>query len=78
MRCTKNKKNVCNSSLWTCLHEMVIVRSQNKITEFLTILAWASPFNHSAQLMVVYLALSRGGGRGAISDLEGAIRAFDI
>ena len=25
---------------------MVILRSQNKITDFLMILAWASPFNH--------------------------------
>ena len=32
-------KNVCSSSLWTCLHHMVILRSQNKITDFLMILA---------------------------------------
>ena len=38
-------KNFCSSSLWTCLHHMVILRSQNKITDFLLILAWASPFN---------------------------------
>ena len=37
-------KNFCSCSLWTCLHHMVILRSQNKITEFLMILAWASPF----------------------------------
>ena len=37
-------KNICSSSLWTCLHHMVILRSQNKITDFLMILAWASPF----------------------------------
>ena len=36
-------KNFCSSRLWTCLHHMVI-RSQNKITDFLMILAWASPF----------------------------------
>ena len=37
-------KNFCSSSLWTCLHHMVILRSQNKITDFLMILAWDSPF----------------------------------
>ena len=37
-------KNFCSYSLWTCLHHMVIFRSQNKITDFLMILAWASPF----------------------------------
>ena len=29
----------CSSSLWTCLHHMVIIKSQNKITDFLMILA---------------------------------------
>ena len=38
-------KNISSSSLWTCLHHMVILRSQNKITDFLMILAWASLFN---------------------------------
>ena len=43
--CTAEKfKHFCSSSLWTCLHHMVILRSQNKITDFLMILAWASPF----------------------------------
>ena len=37
-------KNFCSSSPWTCLHHMVILRSQNKITDFFMILAWASPF----------------------------------
>ena len=37
-------KNFCSSSLWTCLHHMVILKSQNKINDFLMILAWASPF----------------------------------
>ena len=41
----KKVKNFCSSSLWTCLHHMVILRSQNKITDFFMILAWASPFN---------------------------------
>ena len=44
MRSSKIKK-LCSFSLWTCLHHMVILRSQNKITDFLMILAWASPFN---------------------------------
>ena len=38
-------RNFCSSSLWTCLHHMAILRSQNKITDFLVILAQASPFN---------------------------------
>ena len=29
---------------------MVLLRSQNKITDFLMILAWASPFNVSVRL----------------------------
>ena len=36
---------ICCSSLWTCLHHMVILRGQNKITDCLMILAWSSPFN---------------------------------
>ena len=31
-------KNFCSSSLWTCLHHMVILRSQNKITDFFMII----------------------------------------
>ena len=45
MRSTKILKN-CSSSLCTCLHHMVILRTRNKITDFLMILAWASPFNY--------------------------------
>ena len=44
MRGTKIIK-ICSSSLCTCLHHMVILRTRNKITDFLMILAWASPFN---------------------------------
>ena len=44
MRSTKIIKN-CSSSLCTCLHHMVILRTRNKITDFFMILAWASPFN---------------------------------
>ena len=44
-------KNLCSSSLWTCLHHMVILGSQNKITDFFMILAWASPFNIQAQML---------------------------
>ena len=43
----EKNKNFCSSSLWTCLHHMVILRSQNKITDFIMILAWASPFKAS-------------------------------
>ena len=35
---------ICSSSLCTCLHHMVILKTRNKITDFLMILAWASPF----------------------------------
>ena len=43
MRSTKIIK-ICISSLCTCLHHMVILRTRNKITDFVMILAWASPF----------------------------------
>ena len=46
MRSTKIIK-ICSSSLCTCLHHMVILRTRNKITDFLMILALASPFNYS-------------------------------
>ena len=46
MRSTKIIK-ICSSSLCTCLHHMVILRTRNKITDFLMIFAWASPFNVS-------------------------------
>ena len=48
MRSTKIKKN-CSSSLWTCLHHMVILRSQNKITDFFMILAWDCPFKECTE-----------------------------
>ena len=37
---------ICSSSLCTCLHHMVILRTRNKITDFFMILAWASPFKY--------------------------------
>ena len=43
MRSTKIIK-ICSSSLCTCLHHMVILRTRNKITDFFMISAWASPF----------------------------------
>ena len=52
MRSTKFIKN-CSSSLCTCLHHMVILRTRNKITDFLMILAWASPFNRSIKLIII-------------------------
>ena len=37
-KCAAQKlNNVCSSSLWTCLHHMVILRSQNKISDFFMI-----------------------------------------
>ena len=63
MRSTKNIKN-CRSSLWTCLHHMVIIISQNKITDRLMILAWAFPFKLltcSAVLFQLYFS-SYGAG----------------
>ena len=50
MRSTKIKK-LCSSSLRTCLNHMVILRSQNKITDFFMILAWACPFNYQAKCL---------------------------
>ena len=47
MRSTKIRK-ICSSSLCTCLHHMVILRTRNKITDFLMILEWASPFNEAS------------------------------
>ena len=37
-------KKKFSSSLWTCLHHMVILISQNKITDYCMILVWACPF----------------------------------
>ena len=48
MRSTKIK-NFSSSSLCTCLHHMVILKTRNKITDFLMILAWASPFKIDAK-----------------------------
>ena len=53
MRSTKIIK-MCSSSLCTCLHHMVILRTRNKITGFLMILAWASPFNYLAKIYQPY------------------------
>ena len=33
---------------------MVILRNQNKITDFLTILAWLSPFKYKMSLVFLY------------------------
>ena len=50
-------KNFCSSSLWTCLHHMVILKSQNKITDFLMILAWASLLNITKVQLLLLLGL---------------------
>ena len=42
-------KNFCSSSLWTFLHHMVILRSQNYKTDFVMIFAWACPFNRTSK-----------------------------
>ena len=36
---TQKFKDLHNSSLWTCSHHMAILKSQNKNTDFLMILA---------------------------------------
>ena len=41
---TQKIKSFCSSILWTCLHHIVILRSQNKITDFVMILAWLCRF----------------------------------
>ena len=38
-------KKICRSSLWTCLDHMVLLRSQNKIIDFLMILHGPVPLN---------------------------------
>ena len=49
-KCAAQKlKNFCSSSLWTCLHHMVILRSQNKITDFLMILARVWAFKETSE-----------------------------
>ena len=52
------KKNFCSSSLWPCLHHMVILRSQNKITDFFMTLAWVWAFNPLNTRSLCYCALS--------------------
>ena len=46
-------KNFRSSSLWTCLHHMVILKSQNKITDFFMILSLTSPFNCVLQQLYI-------------------------
>ena len=41
---------------------MVILRSQNKITDFLIILAWASPFNY---LRYIVTCITSSAGHGS-------------
>ena len=63
MRNTKILKN-CNSRLCTCLHHMVILRTRNKITDFLMILAWASPFKirHYSNFTITFPTIWRCAG----------------
>ena len=48
MRRTNINNFFCSSSLWTCSHHMVILRSQNKITIFL----WRDSFNHYSRALL--------------------------
>ena len=52
-------KKLCSSSLWTCLHHMVILRNQNKITNFLMILSWVWAFNKETTQWI-YIVLIQG------------------
>ena len=73
-------KNFCISSLWTCLHHMVILRSQNKITDFFMILAWASPFNRirvNVMLTVIWLDASQDFPDRIFSDKSYNIKEMD-
>ena len=58
MRNTKIIK-ICSFSLCTCLHHMVILKTRNKITDFLMILAWASPFKGQYVLFIREYTLLR-------------------
>ena len=52
-------KNFCSSSLLTCSHHMVILRSQNEINDFFMLSAWACPFNtncYITQPTVAYIS----------------------
>ena len=49
-KCAAQKINKISSSLWTCLHHMVILGRKNKITDFLMILAWACPFKKNQKI----------------------------
>ena len=51
---------VCD--LCTCLHHMVILRTRNKITDFLMILAWASPFNYIDREIISFVTLALKSG----------------
>ena len=54
-KCTAQKlNNFWGSSLWTCLHYMVILRSQNNIKDFFMILAWLCCFNHLSAKLVCF------------------------
>ena len=62
MRSTKIIKN-CSSSLCrpTCLHHMVILKTRNKITDFLMILAWAGPFKSNIVIFYkIRLTIEKG------------------
>ena len=44
---------------WSCLHHMIILGSQYKITDFFMILVWASPFKRHLKYGVNAILLLR-------------------
>ena len=54
----KFQKNFCSSSLWTFLYHMVILRSQNKITDFLWFETWACPLKALISVIFLFVNIS--------------------
>ena len=53
MRSTKKINKIFrSSSLWTCLHLIVILKSRNKITDFLKLLAWVWAFKDEGRIQI--------------------------
>ena len=59
-KCAEEKlNNFCSSSLWICLHYMVILKRQNKITDFFIILALLCRLNFQSILKQINIILSQ-------------------
>ena len=55
---TQKLNNFCSSSLWICLHHMVILRSQNITTNRFMILAWLCRFKWpSCNVLLTYSSI---------------------